>query len=421
MEKNKEKKSLTATIFHVILPLLILAGGGVYSYYLLETGPEPTPKKRKARSILVETMELRPASHQVVIEALGQIIPAKELELRSQVGGEIIKKNDEFVPGGYFSKGEHVLNIDPRDYEFVVKQLESEAKKTESDLKVERGNQRIARREFALTGEKLSGEEKDLILRKPQLEKLQAAKYFADARLSKAKLDLERTVVRVPFNGVITRRDVNIGARVSTNMSLGHFVGTDVFWLLVTVPVEQLKWFKIPDNTDEIGSPVKIIQSLDHNSVSARYGKVIRLVPALEELGRMAQLLIEVEDPLCRKDENTKMEKLLLGSYVRAEIGGTSIDASYKIDRAYLHEGRNVWVYKEGKLEIRQVDILFKGKEFVIVQGGVEPGESIITSSISSPVNGLLLRRADLGNETGKGVGEKKNINDKFTRKGSEK
>ena len=107
----------------------------------------------------------------------------------------------------------------------------------------------------------------------------------------------------------------------------------------------------------------------------------------------MAQLLVQVEDPLCLKDENRDKPKLLLGSYVRAEIEGITIASGVRLDRAHIHEGNSVWLMdKKGFLDIRQVDVIFRGRSHVIVNGGMKDAERLVTSALSSPVAGIPLR-----------------------------
>jgi hypothetical protein len=117
---------------------------------------------------------------------------------------------------------------------------------------------------------------------------------------------------------------------------------------------------------------------------------------ALEEQGRMAQILVRIDDPLCLEEENRDKPKLLLGSYVRAEIAGITLDSGYKIDRANLHDNNTVWLMDEdGRLDIRQVEVIYKERDRVIVKSGIEDGESLVVSALSSPIVGTPLRLND--------------------------
>ncbi len=393
---------------HFLMPSAALVCGVLITVYLLKTGPQAKPAKRPPTAILVEVQQLSSGPQQTIISAMGEIVPAKEIEIKPQVSGEIVKTSDDFQLGGYFHAGEELLKIDRTDYELVLRQLESDVATAESDLALEMGNQRIAEHEITLLDEKVSTEERNLILRKPQLLKLQALRDDALARLSQAKLDLQRTAIKAPFNGVVAEKLVDVGAMVSQSAVLAKIVGTDAFWLKLALPVEQLRWLKIPNNTTENGSNVTIYPQGSNVPSLTRTGKVVRLIASLEDQGRMAQLLVRIDDPLSLKEENRKKPQLLLGSYVRAEIEGITIDAGYRIDRSTLHDANTVWLMDdEGKLDIRPVEVNYRGQDSVIVSGGLRDGENLVVSPLPSPVDGIALRLNDEHNSANKQIAKK--------------
>lgn len=394
-EHSTGQSRLAGVLRHILLPLTIVACGGAITWYLLNNSPEAQPRKQPPSATLVEVKSIVSGPQKTFISGMGEVIPAREIQLRPRVSGEVIAIADDFIPGGFFAADELLLQIDPADYRLIIRQLESEVARVESDIAVEMGNQRIARREYALLDEAVSNEEKELILRKPQLEKLLAARELAQAQLAQAKLDLQRTEIAAPFNCVIGSREIDIGARVNESTVLAQLVGSDAFWLQVTLPVEQLQWLIIPARSDEQGSLARIYsQGAERGGdLRIRYGRVIRLAASLEEQGRMAQLLIRVEDPLSRLAENREKPQLLLGSYVRAELEGVTIDAAFSLDRAHLHEGNTVWLMSENAtLEIREVEIVFRDRERVIVTAGLRDGDRLITSTLVSPVSGIPLQ-----------------------------
>jgi len=54
---------------------------------------------------------------------------------------------------------------------------------------------------------------------------------------------------------------------------------------------------------------------------------------------------------------------------------------------------------RDGKLEVRTVKVAFKGRRTALVTDGLSPGELIVTTPISAPVDGMPLRVAS-GGET---------------------
>lgn len=401
-EIQRSPNRITGFILHILLPMAALACGVAITVYLMKTPPEAQPRKRPPTATLVEVRKVEAGRQPTVIHAMGEIIAARAVELKPRVNGEVIEVDKEFAPGGYFQGGETMLKLDPADYALVIRQLESETDQAESDLALEMGNQQIARKEFAILNEQVSPEERSLILRQPQLDKLKASLASAQARLAQARLDLARTEIEAPFNSVIDSRNVDTGAKVTESTVLATLVGTDTFWLRLTVPVEQLQWVSIPATSSEAGSTVRIFTQDGGSPEGFRTGQVIRLTASLEAQGRMAQLLVKVDDPLCRKDENRDKPRLLLGSYVRAEIEGTGIASGIRIARADLHDGNHIWLMDdEGRLDIRPVDIIFRNRDEVIVGDGLAEGERLVTSALASPIAGTPLRLA--GEEKGAG------------------
>ncbi|WP_419174598.1 efflux RND transporter periplasmic adaptor subunit [Desulfosediminicola sp.] len=394
-EVRRKPNKLGGFLLHFMLPVIALACGIAITVYLLETKPEAKPRKRPASATLVEIQQVQSGPQQTVVYAMGEIVPAREIDLKPLVDGEVIEMNREFVPGGFYRAGETLLQIDPTDYQLEVDQLQSEVNQVDSDLLMEMGYQRIAEKEFTLLGEQVSNEEKALILRVPQLEKLQAVQARARAGLAKAQLNLERTQVRAPFNSVVSSRNVDTGAVVGGSTVLAHMVGTDQFWLRLTLPVEQLDWVEIPATSDATGSTVRVYTQGHTKPDSYRIGHVIRLEASLEDQGRMAQLLVAIDDPMSRNPENVGKPPVLLGSYVRAEIVGKTIESGIMVDRSYLRDGNSVWLVGDnGMLDIRTVDVLFRNRDQVIINGGIHDNDRLVTSSLASPIAGIPLKVA---------------------------
>jgi RND family efflux transporter MFP subunit len=292
------------------------------------------------------------------------------------------------VPGGFFTKDETLVTIDPIDYKLAIMRLQSEVAKAQNDLELEMGNQRIARKEYEILGQEVTKIEKKLMLRDPQLGITKATLQGVKATLAQAELNLKRTQVHAPFNGVVLSRSVNFGTRVTESTILARLVGTDEFWLKLAIPTDQLRWIIFPKGGRE-GSKVRIFLQAEENGGSIRTGRVIRLAADVEDKGRMAAVYVAVKDPLCQLPENSDKPKFLLGSFVRAEIEGTELSSVVPINRDYLRENNSIWLMKDDNtLEIREVNIVAKTKDQVLVGSGLENGELLIVSGLSSPVAG---------------------------------
>jgi hypothetical protein len=125
-------------------------------------------------------------------------------------------------------------------------------------------------------------------------------------------------------------------------------------------------------------------------------GEVVRLLGDLEPQGRMARLLVSVPDPLGDGQADDEHAPLLLGSYVEVAIAGRELRDVFAISREELRDGDTAWIVSsQGKLDIRPVDVIFRGRDHVLVRAGLEAGERLVTSDLSSPVAGMALRLTD--------------------------
>ncbi len=375
------------------LPLLVLLAGIGIALVLVETAPKARREPLPSQARLVEVQPVTLSDAVAEIEAMGTVVPALEVVLQPQVSGEVLTINDELVPGGRFRKGDELLRIDPADYELALRQRQSELAQAQSNLRIEQGQQAIAQREFELLGESTAGEDSALMLRKPQLQAVRASLSMAEAALERARLDLARTRIRAPFNAIVQSREVNAGTRVTPNSTLATLVGTDRYWLELSVPVDQLQWLQIPGVTGKAGSTVRIYNESAWGKERFRRGRVIRLAGDLENEGRMARLLVAVDDPLGLQPAHADAPILLLNSYVRTVIEGKTLTGVIRLDRSLLRGEDRVWVMgADGRLQIRNVAIPFRGADSVLVTDGLAAGEQLVTTDLAAPVEGMVLR-----------------------------
>jgi RND family efflux transporter MFP subunit len=290
-----------------------------------------------------------------------------------------------------FEKDEKILQIDPVDYEIARRSAEKSVTEAQTNLRIEEGAQAVARQDYELLGEVIGEGDRDLVLRRPQLEMARATVAAAEAELERAQIDLSRTTVEAPFNAIVEGDTVNVGARVTPTTSLATLIGTDNYWIEATVPVGQIQWIEIPGRDSATGSAVRIYDEAAWGGGKFRVGTVRRLAASLEEQGRMARVIIEVEDPLSLKD--VSKPRLLIGSFVRVEFEGRELESVLHLPQNLIHENDKVWVFADGgALDIRTVDVAMRGRDYVVVTGGLNPGDRIITTELSAPVQGMALR-----------------------------
>lgn len=375
------------------LPIVVLLGGVGVLVTLIKTRPSAKKVDPSAQTIPVEAISLEPVRETVLINAMGTVSPAREVVLSAEVSGRVVSHDPRMVVGGQFKKGEVLLRIDPRNYQLAVAQHKANLERAAFELKVERGRVRVAEREWSLLDKRpdTESEGKELALRKPHLANAEAAMAAAQSALERAELDVERTTVRAPFDGFIKAENVEVGQYLSPGQQLATLVGSEEFWVQVSVPLDRLSWIKLPKDTGEPGSEATLSLDAGPGESTQRTGQVVRLLGELDPVGRMARVVVSVRDPFASGEGQPSLP-LLLGSFVTVSILGDALDDVYVIPRAALHAGDSVLIAtSDDRLEIRKIDIAWRKSDVVYVASGLKPGERLITSRVPTVLAGAAL------------------------------
>jgi len=381
-----------------VLPhaLLLFAGFGLSGYWLMHQ-PRAERIAPKKLAPLVEVIKPETVSHQTTVSGMGAVIAAQSVNLTPRISGMVQWVSPNFIEGGILKTGEVLVELDPTDFKLAITQSKNDLARAQFNLKVEQGQQVIVRREYQLLGAELNNQEQELVLRRPHLMAAKAALASAEAALRQAELNLERTRPVAPFNSIIVSRNANVGAWMSafsTGTPLAKLVGIDNFWVNVSVPVDKLPWIDIPGINSKMGSKVKISYEAAWGKDAYRTGTIKRLQAELEPEGRMAKLIVEVDDPLCQKPENKLLPPMMLGTYVRAEISGRLLKDVVKLPETLLHDDRQLWMMDDNQtLTVQSVIPRWTEQGFIYLDQNQLPANSlIITSELSAPYPGMAVR-----------------------------
>jgi len=374
-----------------IIAVLLAAGVATFKY-MMATKPAAKRRAPVKMQVLVESTKISATVEPVVIKAFGKVRPAREIGLQARVAGSVAKVHENLVPGGIVRKGDVLVQLDDTDYRLALQQKKDSLAQARADLRIEEGNQNVARQEWELITSLTDGVDSstdDLALRKPQLAKAQVKIQTAQTDVEMSELDLSRTAVTAPFDAVVREKNIEVGSQITTQTMIAALVGIDSFWVEISVPTAQLPWIKMP-GAKSSGSAVKVFSGRGHFE-----GRILELLPDLEEDGLMARLLIEIKDPMALK---TKADPLLINSFVRVEVIGREIGAVYKIPRFALHENKTVYtVTAENTLHIQPVSVAWEDAEFAYLDDGLTGETPLVLSALSTPIEGMALKVAEEG------------------------
>jgi RND family efflux transporter MFP subunit len=371
----------------LLLSVALLVLGVGIAFALVRGKPRAQRAAPSVQAPRVEVMEAVPRTLPARVVGTGTVQPSRRVSLSAEVSGRVVELSPSILPGGRLQEGALIARVDPRDYRLAIQQEESRVQAAELELQLERGRQDIAAREWKLLQGSTPVEESPLALRKPQMVATRQALEAARGGLERARLNLERTALRAPFNALVLTQNLEVGQVVSPGSPVVTLIGTDRFWVAVSLPVEDLGLLDIPGLNAKSGSRATVMQRLGAEAPITREGEVLRLQGELDAQARTATLLVGVDKPL---DAPGGGLPLLAGAYVEVEFEGRPLDNSIVLPRAAVFDGNQVWVVTaESTLSRRTVRLAWRTRHEVVVTDGLEAGARVVVSPLALPIEGM--------------------------------
>ena len=382
----------------------ILAVGIVGMILMIALRPEPAKTEPERVAPLVSAEAPVEQSGPLMVRGTGSVQPVREIQLASEVSGKIVAISDNFVSGGTFERGESLLRIDPSDYENAVAMAEAEVTQRKFNVLTAEEEVTVAREEWrrlqSRNGESDLPDSTDLgilVLREPQLAAARANLKSAEARLADAKLRLERTFVRAPFNGIVRTKSVDLGQIVSPGQVVGRIYSTDAVEIKVPLSLEtaalvESLWQRNGNHHDS-RSAATVFTSVGGQRY-AYDGYVHRIDGAIDASTRTISVVVRVDDAYKSTPDHPP---LFVGKFATVELEGITPESYFSIPQLALREGGVVWtVTDDNKLSIVPVTILQESDETAFVQSEAFVDQTrIVTSALALVVDGMEVRVAE--------------------------
>ena len=323
------------------------------------------------------------------VAATGTLQPVATVRVGTQVSGQISEILADF--NTEVSKGDVIARIDPLSFQNSVEKAEAEVGIAEAALKKaqvklsEAEDDEERKRKLAASGAGSTVELGKAIaargLAAAEAQNAAATVDKAEAELKQARLDLERSQIRSPVNGVVIQRNVERGQTVAAELQAPTLF----------VIAQDLKDMQVELSVDEadIGS-VAIGQlvpfTVDTFPGRQFTGKVvqIRKYPVVKENVTTYVVIVSALNPDL---------VLIPGLTAVAEIVVKAKSDALKVPSAALRfrpkgaqfSGPAVWVLGPPGLIERRVDVGLSSHAFVEVKGNLREGEKVVVGDQMRP------------------------------------
>ncbi len=422
----------------LILPPIV-AGIAVLALVVSRRQPPATrPLPEASRPLRV--IEVQKVSVVPRVLGYGTARPGDVWSAVAEVKGRVVETHPELKAGAIIREGEVVLRIDAEDYELQIARLHAEtaqieAQQTELDaqeanyqesLTIEDEALQLAQRDLARVKDLRSRDavaeatydeslrsvltqrqsvqslKSKLTVLPAQRQALAANLRAKQASLGQAQIDLDRTVLKAPFDCRLSDVNLEVGQFLTAGQKLFDAYGAAVTEIEAQMPIDQVRRLLAPHNeaVDLRNDAMETMRSIFDVQATVRMrtgdfvveweGRFDRIREELDLRTRTLQIVIAVDKPYEGVIPG-KRPPLSPGMFCEVELWGAPRPNQIVVPRTSVRGGAVFLVNNENHLVRRPVTLDFSQGSISVISAGLEPGERLVVSEATPAVEGMLV------------------------------
>ena len=309
-------------LINFVAPLALLAAAVSVFMALGTVEPPKRPDPDMSRNgrlqalspIRIEPIKLLdPTETPLFLSVDGTVVPFEEANVAAEVSGRIISKSEKCEAGGFVKQGEILMKIDPEDYKLEVQRLSQQKDQeyqrlqeldqemlnsqklidvAQQDVKIqEREIRRLeslpsgfasrteidqANRALLAATQQLVSLENQLKIQRKQRTRIESAEKLAATQLQAAEVNLRRTDVRAPIDGIVVTEQVDVNTFVTRGSPLVTIENTSKVEVSTSLRMDQLYWIldqvAIEETKTSVGYDLPETDAIIEFEVSGRHG-----------------------------------------------------------------------------------------------------------------------------------------------------
>jgi membrane fusion protein (multidrug efflux system) len=291
-------------LFSLLALTVAAAGGGYYTYW------------ERVGSRYVSTDNAYTAAEVAVVTA--------------EIDGPVAAVN--VIDSQQVKRGDVLVVIDDTDTRLALRQAEADLARAQAQVAsatsdVKRSGIDLQRREALVASGSVSGDELTKVINgasnaTASLNAARAAVALAEVHVDKAKVDLGRTVIRSPIDGVIARRQVQLGERIQPSTPLLSVVPVSEMYVDANFKEVQLKMVR-PGQKVELVSDLYGHKVAFHGVVegfNGGTGAAFALIPAQNATGNWIKVVQRLPVRIRLNPEELAAHPLRVGLSMDAKV-----------------------------------------------------------------------------------------------------
>ena len=362
----------------------------------------PQPKTRLPTATpppSVSVMVVKPQTKTLYVDTQGAVEPRRSIQLVAEVSGRVTSVHTHFIDGGEFAKGDALVSLDDRDYQYRLVEAEAQVAVAARELALEKGQARQAKREWRDLGSK---DANALSLRAPQVNAAQSQLASARAQRNLAQLSVQRTTITAPFKGRVDTRYVDVGQYVTAGTTIADIYDSGSAEVRLPLSDRQLAFLGLPLGTVfEEGEQRSITLSANLAGENRQWqASLIRTESAVDTTTRFYAAIANVRAPF---DVNIHAYPLVMGLFVDAVIEGITIDAVITLPEKAVIKNQWVYVVENDLIQQRAIQVVGTEQGMILVRGDVSDGDRVVVSDprvLQSGMEVIIQVREPVGKQT---------------------
>jgi HlyD family secretion protein len=367
----------------VIVSVLLLAGG--VAWWMTR------PKAARVKTVTVH--ESTAGGRQTLLNASGYVTAHRQATVSSKITGKVVELLVE--EGMKVKEGQVLARLDSSNVEKSLRLAEAQLESAQKSLNEMKASLEQAERELRRVSElatnkianqsDLDKAEADAKTWRARFERQIADIAVADRQVDAWRQQMDDTIIRAPFAGIVTSKNAQPGEMISP-MSVGGFTRTGICTLVDMTSLEiEVDVNESYINRVEAGQEVQ--STLDSYPDWQIPSKVIAIIPTADRQKATVKVRVGFEklDPRILPDMGVKVA-------FQSSSGPTVAARTISIPKTavFQKDGRDyVWLLQADRLQRRALTIGGTRNDEVTVAAGLTSGERIVISPSENLADGM--------------------------------
>jgi len=369
-------------IVNIILIIIVLATSYFLMGYLESMKTTPKSKPRQDAKLYVRAQQVNYETNSAVISATGRLSSQEEVDLTSEVQGQILQGNVVLREGTTFKKGQLLVKIFDEEVKNNLKASKSRFMNGIAsilpDIRIDYPES-YAKYEAFFSSIKIDQPLPEL----PGLDSEKEKVFLASRNIlndyyniKSAEVRIERYKMYAPFNGTFTNVFMEVGSVANMGSRLASMIRTDKLELSVPVEADDIYWIKVGDKV------TATTQDGTHSWGGVVARKSGYVDPSTQSITVFVNLKPSQGNPLYQ------------GQYLRATFSNKTIENSIEIPRNAIFDKNKVFIVENNLLAEREV-IVHKMTSTTAILSGLEANSWVVTEpliNVSDGANAEILK-----------------------------